>query len=333
VPSNERRFMTPIREPLARLDRSRDELAKAWLVRLIERASLDEIRELPTERIARELPELITDIVRSVSDADGADPYELSEEQAARAAALAGLRGGGREASATDVARDIAALQTVLIRALRDELAGGDPERFADAAESLIDATGAVHAAAVEALFKGRTRELEAQANTDPLTGLSNLRALQRAMAHLVEVHKRYRHPFAVLLLDVDGLKRINDSHGHRAGDRVLMQVAMALRRSIRSVDSAARLGGDEFCVLAPDQDSAGAGAVAGRLAAAVGEEVASPGEPPVTVSIGVAACPEHGDQADLLVDAADRAMYRAKASGERVALGEPAPAGVAEGA
>ena len=69
--------MTPIRGPLARLDRSREELAKAWLVRLIERASLDEIRDLPTDRIARELPELIGDLLQSVA-ADGGDPYELS---------------------------------------------------------------------------------------------------------------------------------------------------------------------------------------------------------------------------------------------------------------
>ena len=71
--------MTSVRGPLARLDTARDELAKAWLVRLIERASLDEIRELPTERIARELPELITDIVKSVAEGDG-DPYHLEKE-------------------------------------------------------------------------------------------------------------------------------------------------------------------------------------------------------------------------------------------------------------
>src|SRR3712207_7487109 len=96
--------MTPIRGSLARLDRSREELAKAWLVRLIERASLDEIKELPTERIARELPALISDIVGSVAEANG-DPYHLGTEQAERAASLAGLR-GARETSAGDVARD-----------------------------------------------------------------------------------------------------------------------------------------------------------------------------------------------------------------------------------
>ena len=315
--------MTPIRGPLARLDRLRDELAKAWLVRLIERASLDEIRELPTERIARELPELISELVRTVSEGEG-DTYELSKEQADRAASLATLRGGGREVQASDVARDLASLQSVLVHALREEIGESDPLRFAEAVEQLVEAVGAIQAAAMEAHVQTRSRELESQANTDPLTGLGNLRALQRQLATLLDVHKRYRHPFAVLLMDIDGLKRINDSHGHQAGDRVLMQVAMSLRRSIRTVDTAARIGGDEFCVLLPEQDLKNAAKLAARLATAVEEEVATPGDPRVTMSIGVAASPEHGDDAEALIDTADRAMYRAKAAGEGIALGDP---------
>jgi diguanylate cyclase (GGDEF)-like protein len=317
--------MTPIRGPLARLERSRDELAKAWLVRLIERASLDEISELPTDRIARELPELISDIVASLAGGNG-DPYELTEEQAGRAASLAGLR-GGRETSAGDVARDVAALQAVLVHALREELAEDDPERFAESVERLVDATGAIQAAATEELIRQRSRELESQANTDALTGLGNLRHLQKQIGQLLEVHKRYGHPFGVLLMDIDGLKRVNDAHGHQAGDRVLMQVAMALRRSIRTVDVAARLGGDEFCVLAPEQESEAATTLGERLAAAVREEVASPDDPPVSLSIGVVSCPRHGGDAEALIDAADRAMYRAKAAGDSVAVGEPPPA------
>jgi diguanylate cyclase (GGDEF)-like protein len=317
--------MTPIRGPLAHLDSSRDELAKAWLVRLIERASLEEISELPTDRIARELPALIGDIVGSVASTNG-DPYEMSEEQTKRAAALAALR-SGRDTSAAEVARDVAALQTVLVRALRDELAESDPDRFADAVEQLADATGAIQGAAVEELVRRRSRELESQANTDPLTGLGNLRHLQTQIGHLLELHKRYGHPFAVLLMDIDGLKRINDAHGHQAGDRVLMQVAMSMRRSIRNVDVAARIGGDEFCVLAPEQDVEAASTLAERLANAVGEEVAGNEEPPVGLSVGVASCPQHGTDAETLIDTADRAMYRAKAAGEDVALGEPPPA------
>src|SRR5829696_8091819 len=321
--------MTPIRGPLARLDRSRDELAKAWLVRLIERASLEEIQELPTDRIARELPALIGDVVEVVAGANG-DPSRLNAQQAERAAGLAVLR-GGRKTDAGEVVRDISALQAVLVGALRDELAVSDPERFADAVERLVDATGAIQAAAVEELVRRRSRELESQANTDPLTGLGNLRALQRQLATLLAAQKRYGRGFAVLLMDIDGLKRVNDAHGHQAGDRVLMQVAMSVRRSVREVDLAARLGGDEFCVLAPEQDAASAAKLAGRLSDAVRAEVAMPDEPPVAMSIGVAACPEHGDDAESLIDGADRAMYRAKASGDGVAVSDSSGAELAE--
>ena len=165
--------------------------------------------------------------------------------------------------------------------------------------------------------MRSRSRELESQANTDPLTGLGNLRHLQREIAQLLDLHKRYEHPFALLLMDVDGLKRINDSHGHQAGDRVLVQVAMAVRRSIRTVDIAGRIGGDEFCVLAPEQDAANALKLGERLNAAAAEEVATPDEPPVGLSIGVVSCPEHGTDAEALIDVADKAMYRAKAAGE----------------
>ena len=183
--------------------------------------------------------------------------------------------------------------------------------------ERLAEAAGAVQAAAVEEHVRHRSRELEAQANTDPLTGLYNLRYLQRQLHHLLDLAKRYDQNFAMLLMDIDGLKRINDAHGHAAGDRLLMQVAMAITRSIRSVDTAARIGGDEFAVLAPHQD-AGHGALLGeRLATAVEGEVAAPDIPAVSISIGVVACPEHGDDPEALMDIADRAMYRAKAAGD----------------
>jgi len=327
---NDRRRSPSVRGPLARLDRSREELAKAWLVRLIERASLEEIRDLPTDQIARELPDLITDLVRACAENNGA-PFELSEDQAQRASSLAALRAGREASAAGDLTRDVAALQSVILHALREELGDSDPEHFVDMAERLAEAIGAVQAAAVEELVRSRSRELESQANTDPLTGLYNLRYFQRQLSHLLDVRKRYEQPFALLLLDIDGLKRINDAHGHQAGDRVLMQVAMALRRSVRNVDTAARLGGDEFAVLAPLQDTKGGAILAERLAAAARDEVVPPDEPPITLSIGVVSSPQHGEEPDGLIEIADRAMYRAKAAGDPVVVGDDDGAEVAE--
>jgi diguanylate cyclase (GGDEF)-like protein len=315
--------MKQLRGPLARLERSREALAKAWLVRLIERASLEDIKDLPTDRIARELPDLISDVLRAVGDNDPAG-LELSPEQYERAASLAELRAGS-DRSAASLARDIAALQSVLMQGLREDLDSLDPELYADLVERIAEVTGTIQAAAAEELVVSRSRELESLANTDALTGLYNLRYLQAQIRHLLGVFKRYEHPFAVLLLDVDGLKRVNDSQGHQAGDRVLMQVAMSMRRSIRDVDTAARLGGDEFCVLAPDQKAAPARKLAERLAEAIEQEVdAGEDAPNVGVSIGVVSCPEHGEEPEQLLDMADKAMYRAKAGGEQVSVGAP---------
>ncbi len=321
--------MTPIQGPFAQLEDAREELAKEWLMRMIERASLDELRELPAERSVGDLPELIGGIARSAAAAPP-NPYALPDEQAARAARLIALRAGARDVGPEEVARDLADLQGVLIGALRADLGASGPAGFADAVERVAQALSAVQAATMDALLRTRSRELESQANTDPLTGLENLRSLQRNLARMIEVHRRYRRPFALLLIDLDGLKRINDAHGHAAGDRVLIQVGVSLRRSVRSVDVAARLGGDEFCVLAPEQDLSAGALLAQRLAVAVREDVVTPEGPPVGVSIGVTACPEQGDEGDVLIDVADRAMYRAKAAGENVSLGDPSGSGVA---
>jgi hypothetical protein len=140
--------MKQLRGPIGRLHKQREELAKAWLMRLIERSSLEEIGDIPTGRIASELPHLISDVLRAVAD-ESSDPGELSAEQYERAATLAELRAGS-DRSAADLARDIAALQIVITRALREEAHPLDPDAFADTVERLAEVTGAIQAAAAE---------------------------------------------------------------------------------------------------------------------------------------------------------------------------------------
>jgi len=322
VPDPERLTNMPLRGPLARLERTREDLAKAWIVRVIGRASLEEIQDLPTDRIASQLPDLISDVLRSASG--DRDPFEMSAEAHERAARLAELR-ETREPAAADLARDVAAIQSVILEALRRDAEEVGAEQLAHLAERIAESVAAVQAAAVETLVSRRSRELESLANSDPLTGLSNLRHLHAQLKQALAITKRYEHPFALLMLDIDGLKRVNDSQGHPAGDRVLVQVALAVRRSIRSVDTPARIGGDEFCVLAPDQTAAAAEGLGERLSEAVAAETTgAAGEEGIGISIGVVSCPEHGEDADSLLESADQAMYRAKASGNRVALGEP---------
>lgn len=310
----------PLRGPLARLDRDREELAKSWLVRLIERATLEEIKALPTGKLADELPELISDVLAIAGD-ESSDPVELSPAAHARASRLADLR-ESRESSATELSRDVVAIHAAILAGLARDSEGLDPAGVAELAVRIAEAVGAIQATAIESLVDQRVRELESLANSDPLTGLSNRRHLEEQLRNALALFERYQTPFALLVLDVDGLKRVNDAHGHQAGDRILVQVAVALRRTLRSTDTAARVGGDEFCVLASNQTAEAAEPLGQRLADAV--EAETKGGPDVGVSIGVVSCPEHGDDTDALLEMADQAMYRAKAGGEKVALGDP---------
>ena len=328
-----RRLPAALDAPLSRLNDSREELAKSWLLRLLERASLDQIERLPTDRIARELPPLISDILRSVG-AGAEGRAELEDESRERAARLGELH-GGEGASAADLARDLAALQSVMIAALRRELHDREPHLFVDAVDRLAGVFGGIQAAALEQLLGRRERELELLANTDPLTGLFNVRFLQENLRQLLDVHRRYGHPFSVLLLDIDGLKRLNDSRGHSAGDRALVTVADAIRGAIRRVDTPARIGGDEFCVVAPQQTAPRARVIADRIAAAV--ESGDSGDLEFGISIGIASCPQHAIDADRLLELGDEAMYRAKSAGVSVEVatddGAPARAGAENGA
>ena len=315
-----RRLHAVLDAPLTRLEQSRDELAKAWLLRVLEHVPLSDIERIPTERIVRELPDLISDIVRAVSRGGGGSLPDDAKERAGR---LASLSARDQHAPA-DLARDVAALHAVIIAALGQELQGEDARVLVDAAERFAAVFGSIQAAAAEELVRERSRELEWLANTDALTGLYNLRYLQQQIRHLVGIQQRYGHAFALLVLDINGLKRTNDAHGHAAGDRILMGVAAAIRAAVRAIDTPVRMGVDEFCVLAPHQTASGGKILAYRLGAAV-EKVETPDRSPVGVSVGVVACPQHGVDPERLLEVADAAMYRAKASGERVELAEEA--------
>ena len=293
-------------------------------MRLIEHTRLEQIRELPTDRIAREVPPLIEEILRAVlspgADTDVAPGGEIER----RAQAIVALRdeAGG---PTPELPRDIAALEGVLLSALKRELAE-DPYGLVDAVDRLARLFSSLQAMVLEDLLQNRSSELEWLAHTDGLTGLFNLRYLQQQMDYLLGLQQRYGHPFALLVLDVDGLKRVNDSFGHAAGDQLLLGVAEAIRAATRSVDVAARIGGDEFCVLAPHQTASRAAVLADRLAESI-ELLESSDGARIGVSIGVVSCPEHSHDPERLLDLADGAMYLAKAAGERVTVAEPEPA------
>jgi diguanylate cyclase (GGDEF)-like protein len=145
---------------------------------------------------------------------------------------------------------------------------------------------------------------------TDSLTGLSNYRTLISVMDSEIQRSRRTGRSFAVLLLDLDGLKGINDRHGHLVGSRAICRLANVLRVHSRAMDTAARYGGDEFAVVLPEASSEAATAVSRRIC----ERLAKDGEVPnVTVSVGAAVFPQDGETIDALFNAADRALYGMK--------------------
>jgi two-component system cell cycle response regulator len=173
-------------------------------------------------------------------------------------------------------------------------------------------------------LLRQKIDRLRADADLDSLTGLANRRRFRVALVREVERWRRYNVPCALLLLDIDHLKKINDKFGHPAGDLVIRQVAQTLTEVSRDNDTAARLGGEEFALLLAGIDVEKAGAAAERLRDVLSRKTVE-GVGPVTVSIGVAACPASGTAERTLYSASDKALYVAKNAGRnRVAVAPP---------
>jgi diguanylate cyclase (GGDEF)-like protein/PAS domain S-box-containing protein len=179
-----------------------------------------------------------------------------------------------------------------------------------------------------------RRRQLESdlkrQATTDELTGAANRRRFLQAGIDELGRARRYERPLSILMLDLDGLKHINDTWGHAAGDKAITRFASTCRDNLRATDLFARFGGDEFVVLMPETDLVGARDVGVRIAAdLVARKLNFEGQQiPVTACVGVASFHTPDDTLDTLIGRADEALYRAKASGvDRVQVERP-PAG-----
>jgi diguanylate cyclase (GGDEF)-like protein len=138
----------------------------------------------------------------------------------------------------------------------------------------------------------------------DPLTGVGNYRMLTSRTPLEFERHRRHKRPLALLSIDLDNFKSVNDSYGHQRGDRVLQEVAIALAGTVRASDFVVRQGGDEFAVVAVETDLAAAQELAGRLSNAVGAIVV--GGAPMRISIGLATFPEDGTGLERLLATAD---------------------------
>jgi diguanylate cyclase (GGDEF)-like protein len=216
------------------------------------------------------------------------------------------------EALAADSAALIADAQTF------DELA----DHRAHLEELVAARTAALEASlarndALLAEVQAKGELLEKHSREDSLTGVANRRHFDERLAVEIARAERYGHPLCLLLLDLDHFKRINDSHGHACGDAVLRLAARTMAANARATDFVARIGGEEFAVLLPEQDGAGAQAVAENMRALVAgldtTDIA-PGMR-VTASLGVAVM-RPGEDRDSLLRRADAALYEAKNAG-----------------
>ena len=173
-----------------------------------------------------------------------------------------------------------------------------------------IMATTSLALAAETTEHKRAEEHVRQLAVTDPLTGLANYRRLLSALDLEIKRYGRTGRSFAILLFDLDGLKKINDNYGHVVGSRALCRLGEVLRTHCRGVDTPARYGGDEFAVVLPETTAKSAEQIATRIRDRVAkdEEV-----PPISVSVGIAVFPEDGDTIKTLLSRADRSLYYMK--------------------
>jgi diguanylate cyclase (GGDEF)-like protein len=165
----------------------------------------------------------------------------------------------------------------------------------------------------LSAIFLERRKvetELRRLAITDPLTGLANYGKFVDTLTLEIKRSERTGRPFAILFVDVDNLKLLNDREGHLVGNQALCKVASIIRASCRSIDTVARFGGDEFTLILPDAEEEAALRVADRIAKRLANRR---DRPQVTVSIGIAVYPRHGDSMESLLSAADSVLYQVK--------------------
>jgi len=167
--------------------------------------------------------------------------------------------------------------------------------------------------------LRAMNEKLHELSTTDPLMGIFNRLVFEKRLAYEFQRCQRYQKPLGLLQLDLDHFKRVNDEHGHPAGDAVLKHVAIVIRAAVREVDLVARYGGEEISVALPETELAQSLVAAERIRARVEGSVFQDGQLaiPITVSIGVAAWPHPGaEQPDQLIKLADDALYEAKRAG-----------------
>ncbi len=281
--------------------------AKQVIAPAAERLLVERLQEMLAAQGIAALPLLSDTLLSAVRDLIGLLPALLYQSDHAMTSEPARALGGAahtRGASLSDLLHEGQRLHDQLLERIATDWRVNDRD-LVRAVLQISRALRHVERHVLLAYEDHALATLTHQALSDPLTGLANRRSFDERLQDELARAQRRERPLAVILLDVDDLKVVNDSNGHAAGDTVLRTVAALLRDQARGIDKAARLGGDEFALLLPETDDAGANKLLQRLLdGAAGE---------ARFSAGVAIYPEDGRTAETLLHEADAALYRAK--------------------
>jgi two-component system, cell cycle response regulator len=183
-------------------------------------------------------------------------------------------------------------------------------------ADAVARATAAARTKALVKELTHHNYRLEGLVLFDELTGLRNRRAVMHDLEMLMATARRHDRPLAVVMIDIDRFKAINDQRGHRVGDEVLREVARRLEGRLRGADVAGRLGGDELLVVLPETDAQGAQALAHSIRDAVAERPVDTADGPIAVTLSLGSAAWKDDSVEDLLERADRALYAAKGAG-----------------
>ncbi len=310
------------------------------LVRMRERSAPRESREpepAPTPESVRHDPDLATDIMSNV--AEGIVVYDrelrcqvwnhfMEEFTGLRAEEVLGKRAGDffpvlGEQPIDDILARVLMGETVSLAETSYMIPGTDRQGWITASyRPQFDSKGNVSGVIGKILDltdrKRAEQQMEYQSYHDALTGLANRRLFQEHLTLALALAQRKRRPVAVLFLDLDNFKVVNDSLGHTLGDSLLREIATRLKNSVREGDVVARVGGDEFTIVLQElEKKEDAASMAQRVLRIIAEPIDIDGQRLyITASVGITVYPDDGEDAETLLTNADNAMYRAKAVG-----------------
>ncbi len=305
------------------LEEHRLRITKSWLARIIAQIEdLGTLERFPTQESIRLSVDLVGGLANALVDDDTLAEFSPGGSFYHQAASLGEIQASGSQGLIT-LSQSMLALEDAIWSLLIESLRKEDRELLL-LVMRLRQGLQAVTQSSMETYYKSASSELDRLAHTDALTGLSNRRYMLQELERHIELYKRYRHTFALLMIDLDNLKGINDTYGHSAGDLALRHAATMMGLNVRDVDICARFGGDEFIILMPETSKDVVRVVGDRIAESLLTTKLKVDSSLLTLrlSAGCAACPEDGRETEQLLQEADASLYRAKqhkaiASGE----------------